>query len=46
MVSPVRKSSKAFKSAGIVLAPNPAAEQRGILSNEVKEIPYCNKFFL
>jgi anaerobic selenocysteine-containing dehydrogenase len=35
-VNPVRNSSGALNPAGIVLKSNPAAEQRGIISNGVK----------
>jgi len=35
-VNPVRNSSGALNPAGIALKPNPAAEQRGIISNGVK----------
>jgi hypothetical protein len=35
-VNPVRNSSKTLKSAAIIIKPNPAAEQRGIISNGVK----------
>ncbi len=35
-VNPVRNSSGVSKPAGIILGPNPAAEQRGIISNGVK----------
>ncbi len=35
-VNPVRNSSGALKPAGIILKSNPAAEQRGIISNGVK----------
>jgi hypothetical protein len=34
-VNPVRNSSGALNSAGIILKSNPAAEQRGIISNGV-----------
>jgi hypothetical protein len=37
-VNPVRNSSGALKPAGIVLKCNPAAEQRGIISNGVNRI--------
>jgi hypothetical protein len=36
-VNPVRNSSGALNPAGIILKSNPAAEQRGIISNGVKE---------
>ena len=36
-VNPVRNSSGALNPAGIILRSNPAAEQRGIISNGVKE---------
>ena len=36
-VSPVRNSSGALNSAGIILKSNPAAEQRGIISNGVNQ---------
>ena len=40
-VNPVRNSSGALNPAGIILKSNPAAEQRGIISNGVKKfIPY------
>jgi len=45
-VNPVRNSSRASNPAGIILGPKPATEQRGIISNGVKEITYCPKFFL
>jgi hypothetical protein len=56
-VNPVRNSSRcdskpsrASNPAGIILGPNPAAggtaEQRGIISNGVKEITYGPNFFL
>jgi len=35
-VNPVRNSSGALDPAGIILKCNPAAEQRGIISNGVK----------
>jgi len=35
-VNPVRNSSGALNPAGIILKSNPAAEQRGIISNGVK----------
>jgi hypothetical protein len=35
-VNPVRNSSGALNRAGIILKCNPAAEQRGIISNGVK----------
>jgi hypothetical protein len=39
-VNPVRNSSGALNPAGIILKSNPAAEQRGIISNGVNsEIP-------
>ena len=34
-VNPVRNSSGALNPAGIIIKPNPAAEQRGIISNGV-----------
>jgi len=34
-VNPVRNSSGALNPAGIILKSNPAAEQRGIISNRV-----------
>jgi len=34
--NPVRNSSGALNPAGIILKSNPAAEQRGIISNGVK----------
>jgi hypothetical protein len=34
-VNPVRNSSGALNPAGIILKSNPAAEQRGIISNVV-----------
>ena len=37
-VNPVRNSSGALNPAGIILKPNPAAKQRGIISNGVKGI--------
>jgi len=37
LVNPVRNSSGALNPAGIILKSNPAAEQRGIISNGVKE---------
>jgi len=36
-VNPVRNSSGALNPAGIILKSNPAAEQRGIISNGVNE---------
>jgi glycosyltransferase involved in cell wall biosynthesis len=36
-VNPVRNSSGALNPAGIILKPNLAAEQRGIISNVVKD---------
>ena len=36
-VNPVRNSSGALNPAGIILKSNPTAEQRGIISNGVKE---------
>jgi hypothetical protein len=49
-VNPVRNSGGASNPAGIILGPNPAvggaAEQQGIISDGVKEITYCNEFFL
>jgi thiamine biosynthesis lipoprotein len=38
-VNPVRNSSGALNPAGIILKSNPAAEQRGIISNGVKVSP-------
>jgi hypothetical protein len=39
-VNPVRNSSGALNPAGIILKSNPAAEQRGIISNGVNsELP-------
>jgi len=35
-VNPVRNSSGALNPGGIILKCNPAAEQRGIISNGVK----------
>jgi hypothetical protein len=37
-VNPVRNSSGALNPAGIILKSNPAAEQRGIISNGVKRM--------
>jgi len=37
-VNPVRNSSGALTPAGMIIKPNPAAEQRGIISNGVKII--------
>jgi hypothetical protein len=37
-VNPVRNSSGASNTAGIILGPNSAAEQRGIISNGVKRL--------
>ncbi len=37
-VNPVRNSSGPSNPAGIILGPNPAALQRGIISNGVKEV--------
>ena len=37
-VNPVRNSSGALNPAGIIIKPNPAAEQRGIISNGVKRV--------
>ncbi len=45
-VNPVRNSSRISNPAGIILGPNPSAEQRGIISNGVKEITYCPTSFL
>jgi hypothetical protein len=39
-VNPVRNSSRALNPVGIVPKCNPAAEQRGIISNGVKEVPH------
>ena len=39
-VNPVRNSSGALNPAGIILKCNPAAEQRGIISNGVKVSVY------
>ena len=36
-VDPVRISSGALNPAGIIIKPNPAAEQRGVISNGVKD---------
>jgi hypothetical protein len=36
-VNPVRNSSGALNPAGIIAKSNPAAEQRGIISNGVKD---------
>jgi len=36
-VNPVRNSSGALNPAGIILKSNPAAEQRGIISNGVNK---------
>ena len=36
-VNPVRNSSGALNPAVIILKPNPTAEQRGIISNGVKQ---------
>jgi len=36
-VNSVRNSSGALDPAGTIIKPNPAAEQRGIISNGVKE---------
>jgi len=36
-VNPVRNSSGALNPTGIILKPNPAAEQRGIISNGVNK---------
>ena len=42
-VNPVRNSSGALNPAGIIIKPNPAAEQRGIISNGVKlSVQACN----
>lgn len=38
-MNPVRNSCGASNPAGIILGPNPAAEQRGIISNGVKRPP-------
>jgi len=35
LVNPVRNSNGALNPAGIILKSNPAAEQRGIISNGV-----------
>ncbi len=35
IINPVRNSSGALNPAGIILKPNPAAEQQGIISNGV-----------
>jgi hypothetical protein len=37
-VNPVRNSSGALNPAGIILKSNPAAEQRGIISNGVNAL--------
>ena len=37
-VNPVRNSSGALNPAGIIVKSNPAAEQRGIISNGVKNL--------
>jgi hypothetical protein len=37
-VNPVRNSSGALNPAGIILKSNPAAEQRGIISNGVNKV--------
>jgi hypothetical protein len=34
-VNPIRNSSVALNPAGIIIKPNPAAEQQGIISNGV-----------
>ena len=39
-VNPVRNSSGALNPAGIILKSNPAAEQRGIISNGVNALYY------
>ncbi len=36
MVNPVRNPSGALNPSGIIIKPNPAAEQLGIISNGVK----------
>jgi len=40
-VNPVRNSSGALNPAGIIIKPNPAAEQRGIISNGVNNYALC-----
>ena len=45
-MNPVRNSSRVSNPAGIILGPNPAAEQRGIISNGVKEITFYPNLFL
>jgi hypothetical protein len=44
-VNPVRNSSGALNPAGIILKSNPAAEQRGIISNGVKRWEIVIKYF-
>jgi hypothetical protein len=39
VVNPVRNSSEALNPAGIIVKSNPAAEQRGIISNGVNDGP-------
>ena len=45
-VNPVRNSSGASNPAGIVLKSNPAAEQRGIISNGVKNLNRLKMLYL
>jgi hypothetical protein len=40
-VHPVRNSSGALNPAGIIIKPDSAAQQRGIISNGVNIISYC-----
>jgi len=42
-VNPVRNSSGALNPAGILLKRNPAAEQRGIISNGVNSVKGVNR---
>jgi hypothetical protein len=43
-VNPVRNSSGALNPAGIIVKSNPAAEQRGIISNGVNDIIFISIF--
>jgi len=40
-VNPVRNSSGALNPAGIIIKPDSAAQQRGIISNGVNIISFC-----
>jgi hypothetical protein len=45
-VNPVRNSSGALNPAGIILKSNPAAEQRGIISNGVNPLLQTDKDYI